>query len=259
MRAQSVRSPIRDHPLHNPGQSLEKEMQRIRDEFVTGWLLVTMFVTVLAAMEWIRLYRNAPPNPVPWTVFTVGLWAYTVYRRHRTHRRLDDLKQGRDGEKAVGQYLESLREMGAHVFHDVPARGFNVDHVIIAPQGIYAIETKTLSKPARGKAEIWVNGGNVSANGRQVGRKPVEQAVAVSQWLRNELQASTGRDFPVRPVLLFPGWYVHPVRGSNGTGAWVLNPKALPAFVKSEPNKLSPEDVKLATYHLSRYVRTFDS
>ena len=259
MRAQSVRSPIKDNLLHNPGQSLEEEIDRIRENLLTGSWVSALFFTVLAALEWIRLFRNAPPSPVPVTVIAASLWVYTGYRLYRVRIQLRYLKQGRDGEKAVGQYLESLREMGAHVFHDVPARGFNVDHVIIAPQGIYAIETKTLSKPARGKAEIWVNGGNVSANGRQVGRKPVEQAVAVSQWLRNELQASTGRDFPVRPVLLFPGWYVHPVRGSNGTGAWVLNPKALPAFVKSEPNKLSPEDVKLATYHLSRYVRTFDS
>ena len=37
----------------------------------------------------------------------------------------------RHGERAVGQYLERLRESGPRVFHDVPGVGFNLDHVVI--------------------------------------------------------------------------------------------------------------------------------
>jgi hypothetical protein len=35
----------------------------------------------------------------------------------------------------------------------------------------------------------------------------------------------------------------------------VLNPKALPTFIEHERDHISPEDVKLISYHLSRYCR----
>jgi hypothetical protein len=36
----------------------------------------------------------------------------------------------------------------------------------------------------------------------------------------------------------------------------VLEPKQLPGFVGQEPKRLRPDDVTLATFHLSRYIRT---
>jgi len=36
---------------------------------------------------------------------------------------------------------------------------------------------------------------------------------------------------------------------------WVLNPKGLPSFLENEAAILSAEDVKLASYHLSRFIR----
>jgi hypothetical protein len=41
------------------------------------------------------------------------------------------LMQGREGEKAVGQYLERLRARGYQVLHDIPGENFNIDHVLI--------------------------------------------------------------------------------------------------------------------------------
>jgi len=35
----------------------------------------------------------------------------------------------------------------------------------------------------------------------------------------------------------------------------VLEPKALPAFLDHEPVILTAEDVKLASFHLSRFIR----
>jgi hypothetical protein len=50
------------------------------------------------------------------------------------------------GERAVGQFLEEkLRPLGYHILNDLPGDGFNLDHVIIGPTGIYCVETKTRS------------------------------------------------------------------------------------------------------------------
>ena len=58
----------------------------------------------------------------------------------------------------------------------------------------------------------------------------------------------------MRPVIVFPGWFIEQAEGSKRE-VWVLNPKALPDFIGHEPRKLSDEDVRLASFHLSRFIR----
>jgi hypothetical protein len=178
---------------------------------------------------------------------------YCFVRIRRYKHQIRVLKQGRDGEKAVGQYLDVLREKGYRVFHDVVGEGFNIDHVLIGENGIFSIETKTISKPVRGQAEVSYDGENVTINGLVPDRNPVLQAKAQSTWLHNLIKESTGRTVTVKPVLLYPGWFVS--KQPKGAQVWVLNPKSLPAFLEHENGGLSPEDVNLVAYHLSRYIR----
>lgn len=171
----------------------------------------------------------------------------------KARKRLRALKLGRDGEKAVGQFLDVLREDGYRVFHDVVGNGFNIDHVAIGKAGIFSIETKTFSKPPCKNARVEFDGSRILVAGHSLDRDPVVQAKAQAGWLKDVLKESTGRLFPVKPAILFPGWYV---KSSGKSDVWVLNPKALPAFLKKEPATLSEEDKRLAAYHLSRYLRT---
>jgi hypothetical protein len=165
------------------------------------------------------------------------------------------LKQGIEGEKVVGQFLERLRESGYHIFHDLIGSGFNVDHVLIGPAGVFTVETKTWSKPARGETRIKFDGERLTAAGREPERNPVVQARAQAAWLKSVLAESTGRQFDVFPVVVFPGWFIEQTEGSL-RNIWVLEPKALPKFLQKEPQCLAPEDVKLASFHLSRFIRS---
>ena len=70
------------------------------------------------------------------------------------------------------------------------------------------------------------------------------------------LEESTGKRFDVRGVVVFPGWWVEPAPESVKSQAWVLEPKALPAWIEQEAVAIAPSDVALAAFHLSRYVRT---
>ena len=165
------------------------------------------------------------------------------------------MRQGIDGEKVVGQFLERLRESGYQVFHDVVGTAFNVDHVLIGPGGVYSIETKTWSKPRQSDARVQFDGERLLIAGKAPDRDPVVQAQAQAGWLKRVLCESTGRTINVIPVVLIPGWYIEQSQNSLRQ-IWVLEPKALPAFLQQEPKRLSPEDVKLASFHLSRYIRT---
>lgn len=254
-KAKQARSPLKANPLHNPGQSLDLAIRELVETQVYEFVIAGTIVTLIALLEWLRFWSEKPPQPVFATVVAALVWIVCGYRLIRVKKRVDALKQGRDGEKAVGQYLEKLREQGAEVYHDIPAPSFNVDHVVIAPQGVFVIETKTLSKPLRGPAEIHVEDGKVWANGQELERNPLEQVQALARWVRELLQESTGKHYPITSVVVFPGWFVQPDKQSRAQGIWLLNPKALPSFIAAEPTTVAVADVKLASYHLSRYIR----
>lgn len=164
------------------------------------------------------------------------------------------LKLGRDGERIVAENIQDLLKEGAVVLHDILGDKFNVDHVVISNHGIFVLETKTFSKLSRRDATISLKDGRVYADGYEISRNPIEQAQYLSLWIRDLLKQSTGKSFTVKPVVLFPGWFVEPMQG--GEEVWMLNPKALPTFVANEPVVLNDSDVHLATFHLSRYIRT---
>jgi hypothetical protein len=248
------RSPLKDSPLRNPGQSVdEQQFDLVYDKMLSSFL-VTLLVVLLAAMEWWRHFSGIPPQPWLYTIIAVVVAGYSAWQIYRALPQVRALRLAREGEKAVGQYLENLRGAGYQVFHDIPGQGFNLDHVVIGPAGVFTIETKTWSKPLRGEARIVVDGERILANGLEPERNPLTQARAQAGWLHGMLKESTGRALPVRPAIVFPGWFVErPPAGQSDV--WVLNPKALPAFLSHEAARLSAEEIKLAAFHLSRYVR----
>jgi hypothetical protein len=248
------RSPLKDVPLHNPGQSVDDQLVELRERLFEPLIMALLFI-IIAGLEWWRAYFVLPLNPWLFTVAAFLALGYAVYRVWRVIPVARALRLARDGERAVGQYLEQLRRDGYQVFHDVIGSGFNVDHVAIGPAGVFAIETKTFSKPASGPAKVLVDGDRILVDGRQPDRDPLVQGKAQANWLGNLLAESTGRKFRVRSVIVFPGWYVEQDRASRRE-VWVLNPKGLPSFLENEPRTLSPEDVKLASYHLSRFIRS---
>lgn len=252
---EKTRSPLKDRPLRLPGQSIQEERDNFLEDSIGPPVMLAAFLVATAALEWWRFYTDAKPSPVLFTAAALVIIAYAAFRVRRALPKLRNLRQALDGERAVGQYLERLREDGFQVFHDVVGDGFNVDHVLIGPPGVFTIETKTWSKPRTGSSEITFDGETLRAGTQEPDRNPVVQAKAQARWLRALLTESTGKQFDVWPAIVFPGWFV-----SNSPGAfkevWVLEPKALPAFLSKEPARLSREEIKMASFHLSRLIRT---
>jgi len=211
----------------------------------------------LAGLEWYRHFY--PHKSSPWIVSVAAIAAcsFAGWRFFRLRRRLKAIKQGIEGEKAVGQFLERLREQGYTVFHDVVADTFNVDHVLIGAGGVFTVETKTRSKPIGRDARVTYDGKQLLVDGTAPDRDPIVQAKSQARWLGSVLQESTGRQFPVQPVVVFPGWFIDPGVGKPQS-VWVLEPKSLPGFLNHQVHMMSPEDVKLATFHLSRFIRAIE-
>lgn len=252
--AEKTRSPLKDKPLRVPGQSIQEEREDIIEDSVGQPLTLALFFVLIAALEWWRVYSGIQPNPIVFTGAALVTVVYAAIRISRAAPRLKNLRLALEGERAVGQFLERLREGGFRVFHDVVGEGFNVDHVLIGPPGVFTVETKTRSKPRSGRSEITFDGETLRVSGQEPDRNPVVQAKAQAGWLRSLLKESTGRDFVVRPVVVFPGWYITNSPGSF-RDVWVLEPKALPAFLDNEPTRLSAEEISMASIHLGRLIR----
>lgn len=60
----------------------------------------------------------------------------------------------------------------------------------------------------RGKQKIIYNGEAILLNGTVENKKPVIQVKAAASWLRELLGESTGKKFKIKPVVVFPGWFI---------------------------------------------------
>ncbi len=253
------KSPIKDKPLRYVGQSLDERIHKLIHEEEVPYLLTCFLIVYLVGYEWWRYFRDPPPSPKLITFVASLFIIFCIYKVRKIRKKVKAIKLGRDGERLVGQYLENLREKGHRIFHDLLGDSFNLDHVIISRKGIYVIETKTYSKPVKGEAKIGFDGEKLKITAIGIQTKPITQVNAASNWLKHILLKSTGKNFSIRPVILFPNWYVESTKQGKKSPIWVLNPKALPSFIENEPDVISQEDMMLASFHISRYIRTKES
>ena len=104
--------------------------------------------------------------------------------------------EGARGEFRVGEELEKLHKEGFHVFHDWHPEGRgNVDHFIIGPQGVFAIETKAWA------GEITCENGKLLVNGRPPDKDPVVQVKGEAADVSRLIEASRGLQIWVHPIL----------------------------------------------------------
>jgi hypothetical protein len=249
------RSPLdRSPPLRVAGQSLDHEIEKLLDDHaVAPYMLATMMVT-MAGFEWWRYLTDVKPSPYLFSVVAVLTVIFAVYKILKTRKQAKLLVLGRDGERAVAEHLEWLRAHDFVVMHDIPNGDANVDHVLIGPQGVYTIETKTRSKPQRGPCRITVEDGVIRANGQAFDRDPIVQAKAQAGWLKAFL-AESQFQVSVQPVVVVPGWFVEPF-DMKKVGAWVLEIKALKAFVVNQPRRHTLPEVRAMASALRSHVRS---
>ncbi len=254
MKKARSKSPLREPPLRLPGQSIDEQINRLLNEKLFKYLLLALVFFLLASVGWIQTLNESRLNPWLMSVVAAPVIAYCAFRFWRTVKGMQRLRLGRDGERVVAEQLDVLKRQGAIIFHDLIGDGFNLDHVVLSSQGVFVVETKTRAKPAKGSPTVTFDGKTLLVNGLEPERNPVTQAQGNARWLAQILRASTAKEYPVRPVVLFPGWFVEPF--PKESSVWVLSPQALPSFIEHEPNRINESDLHLAAFHLARYIKT---
>lgn len=251
------KSPLKDKPLRHAGQSIDEEITKLIEDDAISYLVISALMLAITIIEWLHWYTGAPPSPFLLTIITLIVISFSAYKFIKIRSKVVNLRQGRDGEKAVGQYLENFRANGIKVIHDIKGDNFNIDHVVISTKGVYLIETKTYSKPIKGNANIIFDGQKISFNGKSYDDSIIIQVKAEKKWLSDLIEELTARKFPVQPVIAFPGWFVK-MTNTNDSGIWALNPRGLPTFLNNQQEVMTQEDVQLISNHLSRYIRSLE-
>ena len=200
--------PAEKPTLREAGQGLDDQSKRIFVEFA-GWFwafcLAIALATGLMIAPYVQEYRLWLAGAC--LVFAVFVLAVPMIA---ADRRMGRVIAGRHGERIVGQALKTLERKGARVVHDVCGPIGNVDHVLIHPSGIYAIETKHWSRPVGRWVKMTFDGQTLRMNDRPVEYDPVPQALRQAAWLREHLTRELGLTLrhPVRAAVIFPGWQV---------------------------------------------------
>jgi len=159
-----------------------------------------------------------------------------------------------DGEIAVAQLVDPLKRSGFHVYHDFQAKGFNIDHVLVGPNGVFAVETKARSKPDRGNNTA---DSKVKFDGQQLvfpdhrESAPIDQVKRQAKWLSKWLNSAVGENIPITPLLIIPGWWIE--IKAKPIGFYITNGTNLDFITKANSNSLlSDKQIKQITHQLEQ-------
>jgi hypothetical protein len=254
----AARFPFGESQRRPAGEALRLKLEAI-DEKVTDIGLYMCGVAAFFAFMYASLKSPGWPEFVVafglCTICTapLGVWFYFLARKRSNYR------LGYLGERYVGELLSKLIGVGFHIYHDVPfekpdGKKFNIDHVLVGPRGVFAIETKTHRKPINDKGkkdhEVEFNGRMLKWSGGFEDFDSVQQAMLNRNTLANWIRSSTGQSAPVRPILTIPGWYIKPL--VPFTELYVLNPKQIYNYCACAPQELSPARVTAICHQLEQ-------
>lgn len=185
-----------------------------------------------------------------------GIWGRKIPHLLNTIR---DYELGFQGERYVGEELNQLLKIGFRVYHDLPFDKFNIDHVLVGPPGVYAVETKTRRKPIdeKGKAahKIVYDGTHLYYPwGKDT--HGLEQAKRQADYLATWLSSATGEKVEVQAILTLPGWWID----RTGRGQVnVVNTKEIPKiFPRSSTPSLSPQQIQRICHQVEQKCRNLE-
>lgn len=127
-------------------------------------------------------------------LFAVSL-ALVAYGFVRGLRHVERYFRGARGEERVSEILQGLPD-SYHVYNDFVVGRRHIDHVVVGPAGVFAVETKFW------RGRITVEDGHILLDGQLPDRPPLQQAQREAALVKQALQ-HRGWQGTVTPVLVF--------------------------------------------------------
>ncbi|QTM65152.2 NERD domain-containing protein [Shewanella decolorationis] len=225
-RDATVTLPVdREQLTRIPAYGLQKQIHDLQLDLMGCVMLGILVVCLPFAANSVHAYITV--GKFPWAYALMGSVGATYFgfKTWKLFSKLTKLRLGHTAEIATANELIGLQALGYQVFHDVQADGFNIDHLVIGKNGVFAIETKGRHKRNKDLRQTNGNGGGSGSSSGKKGyevfykdgrlnfpswteAKPIEQAQRQAQWVSQWLTKATGSPVAATPALVFPGWYV---------------------------------------------------
>lgn len=235
-----AKPPVKEKLLRAPGESLRIRIEQFDEQTVFYILGLALYgpVCFLAFGFYVKWRLKSPHLLAEMISFAALVLLITLLVSRKV---IEALRRNRNdslgfrGERAVGEELNKLMLDGCLVYHDVPGEGkWNVDHVVVATTGVYAIETKTRSKDKCAKDrkdyEVIYDGRTLQyPNWNDT--HGLDQAKANAKWLAKHLSSALAEEIKVTPILTLPGWLVTSRVRPSGNELRVLNHKQIRSVI----------------------------
>ena len=123
----------------------QRRQQRNRDRIRRQWPYALAFGVVVCVLAFSLV--NALTHQLSLALFVAGALAITQLVGFLEASTVWAWRVGAEGERRTAASLEPLREKGFVVLHDRKVKGWggNLDHVVIGPTGMWAVETKNIA------------------------------------------------------------------------------------------------------------------
>ena len=252
-KKKKYRSPVEGALRRLPGQSIRDERDRLLNDQLLDYLIVALGFCFLAAWEWLRRWLRVPFAPEIFTLFAVGMTGYCAFRIFCLRKEIRNLNQAEKGERRVSELLTQLRRKRYVAFDDLLVDQSNIDHVLVGPGGIFAIETKAYSVFGNGCVGVDELGVLRLSNQPAI-KDPLRQAARSAANIVKILKDRMRSDFDVTPVLIFPGWTLKGAKAE--TGVVVLNDGMITEFFESRPTVLPDDQITNICSHLDQTARS---
>ena len=234
------------------GESVSEERERLVYDNLPPIIFVPFLFWFIFLIT--ELQQSIPMlrRPAFWLIFAVILTVLSAVWLWRLFPIARRFNRGERGERYVADVLEELRSNGYRPIHDIVGDGFNVDHVLVGPGGIFAIETKYRS----GKGEItFRDAEGVLVGGRLEEKDCLKQARASAAAIRDLIHESCGRREWVIPIVVFVGdWKIR--NKWRDTNVRVFTPDGLLHYIRDQQPQLTRSEIQLIASHLERSVKS---
>ena len=235
------------------GQSLREEWDRRIADTLPPLVFAPIMLWFLCIVKWTE-QRNGGLSLHVWTYLAVGVTVAAVIGYLLLMPKARNLVRGEKGERKVADALEDLRSAGYHVFHDLCRDGFNIDHVVVGPAGVFAIETKFRS----GHGVIhFRNGEGLFVNDQpwQGERDPVTQARGNAAEIRKLIKESCAVNVTVTALVVFVGEWKVKEKWQTTDARVVSESNLLRYFERQDQPELTRNEIKLISSHLERSAK----
>ncbi len=238
------------HP-NFPDAIMREAAQRFRDElealsrkqstYLGAGLMFVFIFAVANAFEAHQLFAGYPAWQLYGLLATLLAAAgFAVHRLIRTIREWRQVRFLRDANIAVGHSLQRIAVGHGRVFHDVVTPAGVVDHVIVGPGGIYAVNVVAHRALRRENVQLVDSELRFKPDGKTIS---IADIAAKTTRLEQEFRELLKNSVRVRSVIAVPGWHAD---AQSSNGHLVVNERTLPMLRgwRDEADYLMDEDVQ---------------